>query len=289
MNILVTGADGQLGNEMRILGKNSPHNYIFTDVNELDITYREAIRKLVAEQKIDVIVNCAAYTNVDKAEDDQETAYFLNARAVENLAFVAKEFDVTLFHISTDYVFSGKNSVPYTEDDDACPIGVYGKTKLQGEEAILLSGCKYIIIRTSWLYSEFGRNFVKTMLPLTVTKPELKVVFDQVGSPTYAFDLAKVICQIIDSRGYEENNGIYHFSNEGVCSWYDFAKSIANFSKHLSCEIFPCHSSEFPSKVTRPSFSVLDKTKIKNTFGLTIPHWQDSLKECLEKMRALGE
>ncbi len=289
MNVLVTGANGQLGNEMRVLGKNSSHNYIFTDVNELDITCRDAIRELVAEQKIDVIVNCAAYTNVDKAEDDQGVAYLLNAQAVENLAFVAKEFDVTLFHISTDYVFSGKNSIPYIEEDEACPIGVYGKTKRQGEEAILQSGCKYIIIRTSWLYSEFGKNFLKTMLQLTSTKPEIKVVSDQVGTPTYAFDLANVISQIIEHKSFERKDGVYHFSNEGVCSWYDFAKSIASFSKHLSCDILPCHSKEFPSKVTRPSFSVLDKTKIKNTFGVTIPHWQDSLKVCLENMRALGE
>lgn len=289
MNILITGANGQLGNEIRILGEKSPHNYIFTDVAELDITNREEIKQIAEKQNINVIVNCAAYTNVDKAEEEQDFAYLLNTQAVENLATVAKDFDILLLHVSTDYVFSGKNSVPYTENDKTSPTGVYGKTKLQGEKAILLSGCKHIIIRTSWLYSEFGNNFLKTMLCLTEKKPTLNVVFDQVGTPTYALDLAKAICQIVENKKYEGNEGIYHFSNEGVCSWYDFAKSIANFSNHSSCQIQPCHSDEFPSKVLRPSFSVLDKTKIKNTFDVVIPHWQDSLKKCLKKMGHLKE
>lgn len=284
MNILITGANGQLGNEMRILAKQSVHNCIFTDVDELDITHCNAIRKMVAEQKIDIIVNCAAYTNVDKAEDELDFAYLLNSQAVENLALVAKESGTLLIHISTDYVFSGESSTPYTEEDETCPIGIYGKTKCQGEEAILRSGCKYIIIRTSWLYSEFGNNFVKTMLRLTAEKSMLNVVFDQVGTPTYAFDLAKAIYQIIENKKYEGKDGIYHFSNEGVCSWYDFATLIAYYSNHTSCKILPCHSNEFPSKVSRPNFSVLDKTKIKETFGISIPYWQESLLKCLKKM-----
>lgn len=284
MNILITGANGQLGNEMRILAKQSVHNCIFTDVDELDITHCNAIRKMVAEQKIDIIVNCAAYTNVDKAEDELDFAYLLNSQAVENLALVAKESDTLLIHISTDYVFSGESSTPYTEEDETCPIGIYGKTKCQGEEAILRSGCKYIIIRTSWLYSEFGNNFVKTMLRLTAEKSMLNVVFDQVGTPTYASDLAKAIYQIIENKKYEGKDGIYHFSNEGVCSWYDFATLITYYSNHTSCKILPCHSNEFPSKVSRPNFSVLDKTKIKETFGISIPYWQESLLECLKKM-----
>lgn len=284
MNILITGANGQLGNEIRILGKKSSHNYIFTDIAELDITNLAAIRQMVAKQKIDIIINCAAYTNVEMAEDEPKIAYLLNTQAVENLATTAKDFDILLLHVSTDYVFSGKSHVPYAEEDETSPVGIYGKTKLQGENAILLSGCKHIIIRTSWLYSEFGNNFVKTMLRLTEEKPTLNVVFDQVGTPTYALDLAKVIYQIVENKKYESNEGIYHFSNEGVCSWYDFAKSIAAFSNRSSCKIQPCHSEEFPCKVLRPNFSVLDKTKIKNTFGVIIPHWQESLKECLKKM-----
>lgn len=286
MTILVTGANGQLGNEMRIVSQPSKDRYIFTDVVEqdgvqttiLDITNLEAIRKIVRENDVKVIVNCAAYTNVDGAESNQELAELLNAKAPENLAIVMKEVDGLLIHISTDYVF-GKEpyNTPCREDMVGTPTGVYGLTKLHGEQNIMASGCKYVIIRTAWLYSEFGKNFVKTMLNLTATRPELKVVFDQVGTPTYAYDLAQAIVRIIE-RPVE---GIYHYSNEGVCSWYDFTKMIAEYSGHTECNIQPCHSDEFPSPVKRPAFSVLDKTKIKQTFGITIPYWVDSLKKCL--------
>ena len=286
MTILVTGGNGQLGNEMRIVSQPSQDRYIFTDVVEqdgvkttiLDITNLEAIRKIVRDNDVKVIVNCAAYTNVDGAESNQELAELLNAKAPENLAVVMKEAGGLLVHISTDYVF-GKEpyNTPCREDMVGTPTGVYGLTKLHGEQNIMASGCKYVIIRTAWLYSEFGKNFVKTMLNLTATRPELKVVFDQVGTPTYAYDLAQAIVRIIE-RPVE---GIYHYSNEGVCSWYDFTKMIAEYSGHMDCNIQPCHSDEFPSPVKRPAFSVLDKTKIKQTFGITIPYWVDSLKKCL--------
>lgn len=290
MTILVTGANGQLGNEMRIVSQPSKDRYIFTDVVEqdgvqttiLDITNLEAIRKIVRENDVKVIVNCAAYTNVDGAESNQELAELLNAKAPENLAIVMKEVDGLLVHISTDYVF-GKEpyNTPCREDMVGTPTGVYGLTKLHGEQNIMASGCKYVIIRTAWLYSEFGKNFVKTMLNLTATRPELKVVFDQVGTPTYAYDLAQAIVRIIE-RPVE---GIYHYSNEGVCSWYDFTKMIAEYSGQTQCNIQPCHSDEFPSPVKRPAFSVLDKTKIKQTFGITIPYWVDSLKKCLLNLK----
>lgn len=286
MNILVTGANGQLGNEMRIVSRGCKDSYIFTDVVEqdgvqttiLDITNLEAIRKIVRDNDVKVIVNCAAYTNVDGAESNQELAELLNAKAPQNLAIVMKEVDGLLVHISTDYVF-GKEpyNTPCREDMVGTPTGVYGLTKLHGEQNIMASGCKYVIIRTAWLYSEFGKNFVRTMLNLTATRPELKVVFDQVGTPTYAYDLAQAIVRIIE-RPVE---GIYHYSNEGVCSWYDFTKMIAEYGGHTDCNIQPCHSEEFPSPVKRPAFSVLDKTKIKQTFGITIPYWVDSLKKCL--------
>lgn len=286
MNILVTGANGQLGCEMRIVSRGCKDRYIFTDVVEqdgvqttiLDITNLEAIRKIVRDNDVKVIVNCAAYTNVDGAESNQELAELLNAKAPENLAIVMKEVGGLLVHISTDYVF-GKEpyNTPCKEDQKGIPTGVYGLTKLHGEQNILASGCNYIIIRTAWLYSEFGKNFVKTMLNLTATRPELKVVFDQVGTPTYAYDLAEAIAAILK----KPQTGIYHYSNEGVCSWYDFTKMIAEYSGHTDCNIQPCHSDEFPSPVKRPAFSVLDKTKIKQTFGITIPYWVDSLKKCL--------
>lgn len=285
MNILVTGANGQLGNEMRLVARGSQDNYIFTDVAELDITNAEAVDKCVLEQHINVIVNCAAYTNVDKAEDDQALADLLNAKAVENLAIAIKKNGGTLIHISTDYVFGGnQNNIPCKEDEPTNPTGVYGLTKLHGEQIIAAVGCHHIIIRTAWLYSEFGKNFVKTMLGLMTTKSELKVVFDQVGTPTYAYDLATVITHIVENRSYEGNDGIYHFSNEGVCSWYDFTKMIAEYAGNVACDIQPCHSDEFPSKVARPSFSVLDKSKIKHTFGIRIPYWTDSLKMCMERL-----
>ena len=285
MNILVTGANGQLGNDMRIVSRGSKDQYIFTDVAELDITDAAAVEKMVTDNKVEVIINCAAYTNVDKAEDDYDLAELLNATAVKNLATAIKQNDGTLIHISTDYVFGGtKNNTPCGEDEPANPTGVYGVTKLHGEQAIEAIGCKHLIIRTAWLYSEFGKNFVKTMLNLTATKPSLNVVFDQVGSPTYAYDLAQAIFTIVESRKYEGKDGIYHYSNEGVCSWYDFTKMIAEYAGHTACDIQPCHSNEFPSKVVRPSYSVLDKTKIKNTFGIQIPYWTDSLKTSINNI-----
>lgn len=286
MNILVTGAGGQLGNCLRKAAANSNDEYIFTDVAELDITDAEAVMKTVKDGAIDVIVNCAAYTNVDKAEDDADFAELLNATAVRNLAEAVRANDGTLIHISTDYVF-GKEpyNIPCREDRKCTPTGVYGLTKLHGEQAIAASGCKALIFRTAWLYSEYGRNFVKTMLDLTAAKPELKVVFDQVGTPTYAQDLADAIFSIIESRSFKGNEGIYHYSNEGVCSWFDFTKAIAEIADHRDCDIQPCHSDEFPSKVVRPSYSVLDKTKFKNTFGLRIPYWTDSLKTCIKNLK----
>lgn len=293
MNILVTGANGQLGNEMRILAGKSKDNYIFTDVvvqegvttEMLDITSLEDIRKTVSEQDISVIINCAAYTNVDAAEDNETLAERLNAEAPENLAKAMKEVDGLLIHISTDYVF-GKEpyNVPCSEDQKGTPTGVYGATKLHGEQKIIATGCKHIIIRTAWLYSEFGKNFVKTMLNLTATRPTLKVVFDQIGTPTYAYDLADAIFHIVEDRKYAGNEGVYHYSNEGVCSWYDFTKMIAEYAGNKDCDIQPCHSDEFPSKVVRPSYSVLDKTKIKSTFGIKVPYWTDSLKVCINNL-----
>lgn len=301
MNILVTGANGQLGNEMRILAKNSADKYIFTDVvdaseesiamlkklagddintdtEHLDITNLDAIREIVKRENVEAIVNCAAYTNVDAAEDNNELAELLNAKAPENLAIAMKEVDGLLVHISTDYVF-GKEpyNTPCKEDQKGTPTGVYGLTKLHGEQAIQNVGCKYVIIRTAWLYSEFGKNFVKTMLNLTATKPQLKVVFDQVGTPTYAGDLAQIIVTVL-SKPVE---GVFHFSNEGVCSWFDFTKMIAEYADQKKCDIQPCHSDEFPSKVKRPAFSVLDKSKIKESYRICVPYWTDSLKMCV--------
>lgn len=285
MNILVTGANGQLGNEMQIVSKNSKDKYIFTDVcdgyEKLDITDLDAIRRMVAENDVKCIINCAAWTNVDKAETAGDIVETLNATAPENLAKAMKEVGGLLVHISTDYVFGGDPyNTPCREDQKGTPTGVYGLTKLHGEQKIQAVGGHYIIIRTAWLYSEFGHNFVKTMLNLTATKPQLKVVFDQTGTPTYAGDLAEAIFDIIDNRKFDDHDGVYHFSNEGVCSWYDFTKKIAELAGHDSCDIQPCHSNEFPSPVTRPAYSVLDKTKIKETFGLKIPYWVDSLKKC---------
>ncbi len=284
MNILVTGANGQLGNEMQRVAKTSSNHYIFTDVAQLDITDREAVLRAVKDNSIQVIVNCAAYTNVDKAEDDSETADLINNKAVENLAIAARENDATLIHISTDYVFKGNRCTPCREDWETDPLGVYGITKLAGEKSIERTGCRHIIIRTAWLYSPFGKNFVKTMQKLTAEKDSLKVVFDQVGTPTYAGDLADAITRIIET-GQLGKQGIYHFSNEGVCSWYDFAREICELSGN-TCNIQPCHSDEFPSKVKRPHFSVLDKTKIKDTFGIEVPYWKDSLKKCIRELAA---
>lgn len=285
MNILVTGANGQLGNCMRNAVANSVDNYIFTDVTELDITDARAVATMVNNCDINVIVNCAAYTNVDKAESDVAFAEILNTTAVENLANAIVANNGVLIHISTDYVFGGSmGNTPRKETEPVNPTGVYGKTKLHGEQAIVSTGCKYLIFRTAWLYSEYGKNFVKTMLSLTSTKPEIKVVFDQVGTPTYAQDLADAIFAIIENRKIDGKEGIYHYSNEGVCSWFDFTKMIAEFVNNNKCDIQPCHSDEFPSSVVRPSYSVLDKTKFKTTFGIRIPYWTDSLKTCIKNI-----
>lgn len=319
MTILVTGANGQLGNEMRILARNSKDSFIFTDVNQvegvettfLDITDLEAVRKIVEENKVDAIVNCAAWTNVDGAEDPEkyELVEKLNATAPENLATAMKEVNGLLVHISTDYVFGAEPyNTPCKEDQTGTPTGVYGLTKLHGEQKIIATGCNHVIIRTAWLYSEFGKNFCKTMMNLTATKPQLKVVFDQVGTPTYALDLAEAIVVVLNDyaasvisteRGSSvisterqrvekstyQKNGIYHFSNEGVCSWFDFTKMIAEYNGTTDCDVQPCHSNEFPSPVKRPSYSVLDKTKIKETFGIKVPYWTDSLKKCITNLK----
>lgn len=307
MNILVTGANGQLGNEMRIVAKDSKDKYIFTDVVEvegqettiLDITNLDAVRNIVSEYGVNVIVNCAAWTNVDAAEDPEKYDFVesLNAKAPENLAVAMKEVDGLLVHVSTDYVFGGDPyNTPCKEEQKGTPTGVYGMTKLHGEENIQKSGVNYIILRTAWLYSEFGKNFVKTMVNLTSTKPQLKVVFDQVGTPTYALDLAKAISTIVEDYEREcveydhqwslyTKNGIYHYSNEGVCSWFDFTKMIAEYAGNDECDIQPCHSDEFPSPVKRPSYSVLDKTKVKQTFGITVPYWTDSVKQCIKNLK----
>ena len=311
MTILVTGANGQLGNEMRIISKGSTDTYIFTDVNQvegvettyLDITNLEEIRTIVKEHNVDAIVNCAAWTNVDGAEDPQkyELVEKLNATAPENLAKAMKEVDGLLVHISTDYVFGAEPyNTPCKEDQTGTPTGVYGLTKLHGEQRIIATGCNHVIIRTAWLYSEFGKNFCKTMMNLTATKPQLKVVFDQVGTPTYALDLAKAIQVVLNDyaetvisseaigeveKSSYKNSGIYHYSNEGVCSWFDFTKMIAEYNGTTACDIQPCHSNEFPSPVTRPSYSVLDKTKIKETFGIKVPYWTESLKKCISNLK----
>ena len=314
MTILVTGANGQLGNELRLVATLAPasgHRFIFTDINDvsgesaamlrrlggagvdlstrrLDITDAEAVRSLVRESGIDAVVNCAAYTDVDAAESHPDLAELLNARAPQILAEAMRDAGGLLVHVSTDYVFGGDPcNTPCREGQTGTPTGVYGLTKLHGEQAIQASGCRYVILRTAWLYSEFGKNFVRTMLRLTSEKPSLKVVFDQVGTPTYAADLAAAIVTILlchSERSEESPCGIYHYSNEGVCSWYDFAKAIAGYAGHAACDIRPCHSDEFPSPVRRPAYSVLDKTLVKRTFGLSIPYCTDSLRRCLASL-----
>jgi dTDP-4-dehydrorhamnose reductase len=285
-NILITGSNGQLGNELRlVVGENDKINkYYFTDVDELDITSKKDVSEFIVANNIDIVVNCAAYTNVDKAEDDKERADLINHIGPKNLAEACRDKNGLLIHISTDYVFDGTKNTPYTETDETKPLGVYGETKLRGENAIINSGCDYVIIRTSWLYSSFGHNFLKTMQRLTAEKETLNVVFDQVGTPTYAGDLANVIYTIIQNNNNTDiRNQIYHFSNEGVCSWYDFAVAINEALGH-NCNIKPCFSSEFPSKVTRPSFSVFNKTKIKSTLSIEIPYWKDSMLTCIENL-----
>ncbi len=289
MNILVTGANGMLGNAIQNVAKNSKDNYIFTDIcdgyQKLDITNIEDVREAIRVNNIQCIINCAAWTNVDKAESAGEIVEILNAIAPENLAIAMKEVNGLLVHVSTDYVFGGDPyNTPCKEEQKGTPTGVYGLTKLHGEQKIQASGAKYIIVRTAWLYGEYGHNFVKTMINLTGTKPELKVVFDQCGTPTYAVDLANAIFDIVENRRYEGNTGIYHFSNEGVCSWYDFAIKIAELANNKNCNIQPCHSEEFPSPVKRPAYSVFDKTKIKETFGVKVPYWVDSLKVCMANL-----
>lgn len=285
MNILVTGANGQLGSHMRLQGVHSSHHYFFTDVDELDITCAQAVETFVCDNHIEAIVNCAAYTNVDKAEEEEQVAFLLNCTAVEHLARAMKMVGGLLVHVSTDYVFGGnKNNTPCAESEQANPTGAYGRTKLAGEQAIIASGCRHIIFRTAWLYSEYGKNFVKTMLSLTAAKPQLNVVFDQVGTPTYAGDLAHAIAAILEQPLSAAIEGCYHYSNEGVCSWFDFTKEIARQSGHTQCDIQPCHSSEFPSKVVRPSYSVLDKTKFKQSFHLPVPYWTDSLQRCIQNL-----
>lgn len=295
MTILITGANGQLGNEMRIIAKDSADKYIFTDVNQvegvettyLDITDLSAVRQMVKDNGVNAIVNCAAYTNVDAAETNEALAEKLNAEAPENLAVAMKEVGGLLVHISTDYVFGAEPyNTPCKENQNGTPTGVYGLTKLHGEQKIIATRCNHVIIRTAWLYSEFGKNFCKTMMNLTATKPELKVVFDQVGTPTYALDLAKAITVVLEKFDGSQT-GIYHYSNEGVCSWFDFTKMIAEYNGTTECDIQPCHSNEFPSPVKRPSYSVLDKTKIKDTFGIKVPYWTDSLKTCINNLKEI--
>lgn len=312
MNILVTGANGQLGNEMRLVAGESDHTFIFSDVVDvpgvetlkLDITDIDAVRSAVAAHKVDAIVNCAAYTNVDGAENAQDVAELLNAEAPQNLAVAMKEVGGLLVQISTDYVFGAEPyNTPCREDQKGTPTGVYGLTKLHGEERIIATGCNHVIIRTAWLYSEFGKNFCKTMLALTADKPQLKVVFDQVGTPTYALDLARAIEVVLAdfaaelkdglsggctgglSGGTYSKTGVYHYSNEGVCTWYDFTKMIAAYSGQTECDVQPCHSNEFPSPVKRPAYSVLDKTKIKEVFGVEVPYWTDSLQKCIANLK----
>ncbi len=285
MNILVTGSQGQLGLELQAAAAGSRHRWIWTDVNELDITDREAVHQRVMADKVDIIVNCAAYTDVERAEDDLDLAQQINATAVGNLADAIKQRDGYLIHVSTDYVFGAHEyNTPITEEEEPAPLGVYGLTKLRGEWAVAESECRAIIIRTAWLYSPHGRNFLKTMLRLTSSRPEVNVVFDQVGTPTSATDLAAAIYHIIERGLYEGHEGLYHFTDEGVCSWYDFAYTIGRMAGHDECQVRPCHSSEFPSKVKRPSYSVLDKSLFKQTFSFPIPHWTASLADVIERL-----
>lgn len=290
MNILVTGANGQLGREMQAVTRESKDHYIFTDVCEgythLDITSADDIRQMVRQNQVKCVINCAAWTNVDAAETAGDIVERLNATAPGYLAEAMAEVGGLLVHVSTDYVFGAEPyNTPCREDQQGTPTGVYGQTKLRGEQLIKRSGADHVIIRTAWLYSEFGHNFVKTMMSLTASKPQLNVVFDQCGTPTYALDLAAAIFDIVENRKYVGHSGVYHYSNEGVCSWYDFAVTIARLAGNTDCDIRPCHSDEFPSPVKRPAYSVLDKTKIKRVFGLDIPYWTDSLRQCMRRMK----
>lgn len=284
MNILITGCNGQLGNEMQLLEKVNPqHQYFNTDVAQLDITNPEAIEEFVSNNAIDIIVNCAAFTAVDKAESSQELCHLLNAKAPEYLAAAIAKRGGYLVQVSTDYVFDGTNHTPYTEDEATCPNSVYGSTKLEGEKLAMAACANTMIIRTAWLYSTFGNNFVKTMIRLGQEKPELGVIFDQIGTPTYAGDLAAAIMAAIN-HGIVP--GIYHFSNEGVISWYDFTKAIHRIAGITSCHVKPLHTTEYPTPAARPHYSVLDKTKIKQTYGIEIPYWEESLEKCVAKLLA---
>ncbi|MBR2193703.1 MAG: dTDP-4-dehydrorhamnose reductase [Bacteroidaceae bacterium] len=284
MKILITGCNGQLGNEMQLLAKKNPqHQYFFTDVEELDITDAEAIDKFVQENEVDCIVNCAAYTAVDKAEENVKLCDLLNNVAPGYLAKAIEKRDGCMIQVSTDYVFDGTNHVPYKEDEPTCPNSVYGRTKLAGEKQVQENCKKWMIIRTAWLYSTFGNNFVKTMIRLGQTKPELGVIFDQIGTPTYARDLAAAIFAAINQGVV---TGVYHFSNEGVISWYDFTKAIHRIAGITTCQVRPLHTEEYPTPAARPHYSVLDKTKIKATYGITIPYWEESLKECISALNA---
>lgn len=282
MKILVTGANGQLGNEMRVLSaENQQHTYFFTDVQELDICDEQAVRAFISDNQIDVIVNCAAYTAVDKAEDDPELCDKLNHIAPGYLAAAAEACGAAMVQVSTDYVFDGTGHLPYTEEMAPCPNSVYGSTKLAGEQLVMQNCSRAMIIRTAWLYSIYGNNFVKTMLRLGREREALGVVFDQIGTPTYANDLAQAIFAAIH-KGIV--SGVYHFSDEGVCSWYDFTVAIHRIAGIKTCKVSPLHTNEYPAKAPRPQYSVLDKTKIKNTFGIEIPHWEVSLAACMEKL-----
>ena len=284
MNILITGCNGQLGNEMQLLEKENPqHQYFNTDVAQLDITNPEAIEEFVSNNAIDISVNCAAFTAVDKAESSQELCHLLNAKAPEYLAAAVAKRGGYLVQVSTDYVFDGTNHTPYTEDEATCPNSVYGSTKLEGEKLAMAACANTMIIRTAWLYSTFGNNFVKTMIRLGQEKPELGVIFDQIGTPTYAGDLAAAIMAAIN-HGIVP--GIYHFSNEGVISWYDFTKAIHRIAGITSCHVKPLHTAEYPTPAARPHYSVLDKTKIKQTYGIEIPYWEESLEKCVAKLLA---
>lgn len=282
MTILVTGCNGQLGSALRLASGESRHRYRFTDTEELDITSAEAIEKFFSKEKVDVVINCAAYTAVDLAEEQEDIADKINHKAVALLAKACAQHDATLIHISTDYIFSGSATEPISEESEPAPLNAYGRTKLAGENAVVTSGCRYIIVRTSWLYSEFGKNFVKTMRNLTATRPEVRVVADQFGTPTYAGDLAAAIVQIIES-GQHCKCGVFNYSNRGECSWYDFAVEIARQSGNNECKITPCTTADYPTKAVRPRYSVLNKSKFVATFGIEIPAWKKSLAKCIKR------
>jgi len=286
MKILITGANGQLGNEIRELAPLFPqYEFLYTDIAELDITKEVDVNTYFGLHRPEAVINCAAYTAVDRAETDAETAFLVNATAPANLAKASQQQGAFMIHVSTDYVYDGLNYRPYTESDAVNPVSVYGKSKLAGEQEVLQSGARAIVIRTSWLYSAFGNNFVKTMIKYGRERDALNVVFDQAGTPTYARDLAKAILVILPQAMASGNTGIFHYSNEGVTSWYDFAKAIHELAG-ISCRVSPISTKEYPLPAVRPYFSVLDKSLIKNSFALEIPYWRDSLKECIKRLEA---